>query len=63
MKREYIKTEFKDFKPPEGFSGGCIKSALAGFCAHLKPDGKIGKIEENCINYEKCKGYNYRYNA
>ena len=64
-KLKKIKEEFLGFRPPAAFAGGCMKSSLiSGFCAHLRPDGSIGKIEENCENYESCKkGYRYRYNV
>jgi hypothetical protein len=64
-KLNQIREEFEGFVPPCSFSGGCKKSdTVNGFCVQLKSDGTIGKIEENCQNYESCiKGYKYRYNV
>ena len=62
-KLKQIREEFNDFKPPESFAGGCMKSSIHGFCVQLRSDGKIGRIEENCESYEICKkGYKYKYN-
>jgi len=62
-KLDQIREEFKHFTPPSAFAGGCMKSSVIGFCVQLRPDGKVGKIEENCENYETCKkGYKFQYN-
>jgi len=57
-----ILKEFKDFKSPENFVGGCMKSNnVPGFCVHLNQRGEIKKIEEGCKNFPECKGFNYKY--
>ena len=59
---ELINKEFLDFKTPNNFSGGCKKSSIIEkYCVHLRPDGSIGKVEENCPNKKNCLGFNYKY--
>lgn len=63
-KLKQIREEFDGFIPPVGFAGGCMKSTLLEFCVQLRPDGTIGKIEENCDHFDGCKkGYKYHYHA
>ena len=62
--QQVIKDEFKDFQAPHRFSGGCKRSSMVrGYCVHFKADGTIGKIEQDCPNYDKCHGQNFKYNV
>ena len=60
--REDLKDEFKKFKVPENFGGGCKKSSvLLGYCGHLMWDGTLSKAWHNCPDYERCKGYKFTF--
>lgn len=60
---ESIKAEFKDFKPPRKFRGGCKRSQHQdGVCVHLTHDGKIGKIQTGCPSIGQCLGENFSFN-
>lgn len=60
--KQNILSEFKGFKPPPSFAGGCKKTREDGFCVHMRPDGSVGKIEQNCRSYVNCDGFNYKFN-
>lgn len=59
--KEQIVTEFSGYKPEMGFSGGCRKSKCPRFCVHLKNDGSIGSVAENCKYYDTCSGFESKY--
>lgn len=62
FKIKKIIDEFGDVKTPANFSGGCMKSSMNGICAHLRPNGKLAKVEINCPHWDKCKEGNYSIN-
>ncbi|HDZ15336.1 MAG TPA: hypothetical protein ENH60_10635 [Pricia sp.] len=57
--RPFLVEWFKDFEPPEHFKGGCLKTRLKKYCYRIKPDGKLGKITENCEHRQACSGHRY----
>ena len=59
--RKFLIEDF-NFKPPKYYNGGCKKSDMHRFCYRIKPDGKLGNIQENCENWDICKGEKRTFN-
>jgi hypothetical protein len=54
--KRFLLEDFRTFKPPPGYQGGCIKTRLEGYCYLVRPDGKLGKTQLNCEHWDSCRG-------
>ena len=60
--RESVAKEFKTFRAPEHFSGGCKKSGTQpGYCGLLTWEGKLSKIQMGCPLYKQCEGRKFLF--
>jgi len=59
--REILFEEFSEFKPPEDWNGGCVKSKrIIGICAQMPPNLSTVTPKYNCEKYDKCVGMCYQ---
>ena len=59
--REILCDEFSDFKPPDDWNGGSVKSKrIAGVCAQMPPDCSTATPKYNCFRFDDCHGMCYQ---
>lgn len=59
--REVLCEEFKNFKPPDDWNSGCVKSKrIQGVCVHMPTDCSTVTPQYRCEMYETCSGMSYK---